>query len=152
MWRDAHPGDDPAIIEMCLNLNREDPGPHPVSVEHVKRTLAELRTNPVRGKALVLELDGHAEGYALLISFWSNEYGGEVCNIDEIYIHPMQRKKGHGKELIRSLLKTNPFWPRRPALIELEVSPQNRRARALYKTLGFRPSRNMHMQFCFADE
>jgi len=152
MWRDAHPGDDPAIVEMCLNLNREDPGPHPVSVEHVKRTLAELRTNPVRGKALVLELDGHAEGYALLISFWSNEYGGEVCNIDEIYIHPMQRKKGHGKELIRSLLKTNPFWPRRPALIELEVSPQNTRARALYKTLGFRPSRNMHMQFCFADE
>jgi hypothetical protein len=52
---------------MCLNLNQEDPGPRPISVEHVKRTLAELRTNPVRGKALVLELDGHAEGYALLI-------------------------------------------------------------------------------------
>jgi len=114
--------------------------------------LAELRTNPVRGKALVLELDGHAEGYALLISFWSNEYGGEVCNVDEIYIRPMQRKKGHGKELIRYLLKTTPLWSRRPAPIELEVSPQNTRARALYKSLGFRPSRNMHVRFCFADE
>src|SRR5215469_8902339 len=152
MWREAQTRDDPTIVEMCLNLNQEDPGPRPMSVEHVKRTLAELRTNPVRGKALVLELDGHAQGYAFLISFWSNEYGGEVCNIDEIYIRPMQRKKGHGRELIRSLLKTNPLWPRRPALIELEVSPQNTGACALYGKLGFRPSRNMHMQFRFADE
>ena len=149
MWRTAGPGDESAIIEICLALNAEDPGLPSVPVEHIKRTLAELRANPMRGKALVLELDGRIEGYAFLISFWSNEYGGEICNIDEIYVRPAQRKKGYGETLIKSLLKPNSLWPRQPVLIELEVSPENERARTFYEKLGFKPVANTHMQFCF---
>lgn len=28
--------------------------------------------------------------------YWLNELGGEICNIDEIYVHPNARNQGHG--------------------------------------------------------
>ena len=73
---------------MCLALNVEDPGPSPVPAANTRQTLHVLRTQPQRGRAVVLELAGHLCGYALLISFLSNELGGEVCAIDEIYVEP----------------------------------------------------------------
>lgn len=58
-WRNATPADDDAIVEMCLALNAEDPG-EPVAETQIRRTLAELRAHPVRGKAvLAADDDGH---------------------------------------------------------------------------------------------
>ena len=73
---------------MCLGLYREDPGPRPVAREQIEHTLAMLRDEPSRGRVLVLEVDGRPEGYALLIAFWSNELGGEVCEVDELFVNP----------------------------------------------------------------
>jgi GNAT superfamily N-acetyltransferase len=60
----------------------------------VRRTLAKLRKEPNRGRAVVCDMDGRAVGYALLISFWSNELGGEVCTIDEVFVAPEYRGRG----------------------------------------------------------
>ena len=146
MWRDARSNDDEIIIEMCRELNREDPGPHLVPDSHMERTLAALRAEKTRGKAVILELDNKVEGYALLISFWSNELGGEVCNIDEFYVRASSRGLGHASELVESLISGTPLWAQRPAAIELEVTPQNSKARALYSKLGFEIATNAHMQ------
>jgi hypothetical protein len=86
MWRVATAFDDEGIVSMCMALNSEDPGPAPVEPEQVRRTLAKLREQSNRGRAVVCDMDGRAVGYALLISFWSNELGGEVCNIDELFV------------------------------------------------------------------
>src|SRR6187549_1477336 len=72
MWRSAQSVDDEAIVEMCIALNAEDPGAHPVPAQHMRRTLNELRRTPVRGHAVVLELESRTRGYALLVLFWSN--------------------------------------------------------------------------------
>jgi ribosomal protein S18 acetylase RimI-like enzyme len=146
MWRHARIDDDPEIERMCLELNREDPADAPVPAGHVRTTLATLRLEPVRGMALVLELEGRAEGYALLASFWSNELGGEVCNVDELYVRPSSRGRGHARELLQALAAGSPLWPRRPVAVELEVSPSNARAQALYAGLGFEPVRNRHLR------
>ena len=84
--------------------------------------------------------------YALLISFWSNELGGEICNIDELYVCRHVRGNGHGKALIMSLKTENSIWPNKPVAIELEVSPHNSKARAFYEKLGFSPLRNTVMR------
>src|SRR5262245_28381257 len=65
-WRISQPNDDDLIVDMCLVLNREDPGPQPVGVDQIRNTLMELRANPARGRIAVLELDGRVEGYAFL--------------------------------------------------------------------------------------
>jgi GNAT superfamily N-acetyltransferase len=136
-WRLARPEDDPELVALCLALNREDPGPAPIPPAQVRRTLRKLRAEPLRGRAVVLERDGRVEGYALLLPLWSNELGGEVCFVDELYLVPAARGHGLGRRLMELIVRGRGIWPRRPAALAVEVTPANRRARAFYERLGF---------------
>ena len=139
MWRVATESDDQTIVSMCLELNSEDPGPAPIAPEQVRRTLSTLRKQPHRGCTVVCTIDRRVVGYALLISFWSNELGGEVCNIDELYVAPQYRSAGLATNLLRRLAEGEPsLWPAKPVALALEVAPQNHRAMALYRRLQFR--------------
>lgn len=146
MWRLAEITDDDAIVAMCTALNTEDPGVAPVPEAHMRRTLVRLRAEPARGRAVVLDAGAGPQGYALLISFWSNELGGELCNVDEVYIAPEQRCRGYTSALIEAVARGDGVWPGRPVALELEVSPKNPRAQALYKRLGFAVIRNATMR------
>jgi ribosomal protein S18 acetylase RimI-like enzyme len=138
IWRAATSDDDEAIVSMCLALNREDPGQDRVSEAQVRRTLSTLREAPARGRAVVLELAGKPSGYAFLIGYWSNEIGGELCCLDEIYVAPEARSQGHGTALIEALAREEGPWPRGAVAITLEVTPQNLRALRFYERIGFR--------------
>ncbi|HTJ44553.1 MAG TPA: GNAT family N-acetyltransferase [Kofleriaceae bacterium] len=135
MWRPATKSDDDAIVRSSLALFTEDPSPERVDEAQVRRTLVALRGEPLRGRAIVLEEDGAILGHAFLIAFWSNELGGDVCTIDELYVAPSARTKGHASALIEALARGQ-LYPGAVAL-QLEVTPQNARALALYKKLGF---------------
>jgi ribosomal protein S18 acetylase RimI-like enzyme len=124
-------------VRLGSALYEEDPSPDPVGSDHFEGTLAAFRDAPWRGAALVLELGGEVRGYALLVSFWSNELGGEVCDIDELYVAPEARGLGHGSKLLDALAAGSTLWPGRAVALALEVTPDNRRARALYERLGF---------------
>ena len=137
MWRIARPADDNSIVEMCLELYREDPGPLPIGVEHMRRTISELRRAPSRGLAVVLEVGAQPDGYALLIAFWSNKLGGEVCEVDELFVASQHRSQGYGTALFAAIADGR-LWPRRATAIALGVTLQNVRARRLYERLGFR--------------
>jgi GNAT superfamily N-acetyltransferase len=145
MWRIAASSDDEAIVRMCLAFNAEDPGPNPVPAVHVQRTLRALRENPERGRAIVLELGSRANGYAFVISYWSNELGGGVDVLDEIYVEPEHRKRGYGRTLIETLASRTPPLGSDVVALTLEVTPDNARARRLYESLGFQ-GRNLGMR------
>jgi ribosomal protein S18 acetylase RimI-like enzyme len=145
MWRISEPSDDDAIVRMCLALNSEDPGPRPVPAEHMQWTLLALREVPLRGRAIVLDVEGQTCGYALLISCWSNELGGEVCVIDELYVGPEHRGHGHATRLIEELAGKREPRASQAVALTLEVTPDNVRARRLYERLGFR-ARNLAMR------
>jgi ribosomal protein S18 acetylase RimI-like enzyme len=141
MWRDSRPEDDEAIVALCRALYEEDPASKPVPDSHHRRTLAMLRASPVRGRAVVLE-EGGVIGYAILAACWSNELGGEVLILDELYVAPQHRSRGHARALIEALMRGEGPWPGKPVALELEVTPDNARARALYERLGFKVKRN----------
>jgi GNAT superfamily N-acetyltransferase len=138
MWREARASDDGAIVEMCLELNREDPGAVAVPPEQIRRTLAVLRDEPWRGRAVILELEGSAIGYAFLIAFWSNELGGEVCEVDELFVASDHRRRGYGRSLFAAI-EDGTVWPRPAVAIALGTTPSNAEARRLYERLGFVP-------------
>jgi GNAT superfamily N-acetyltransferase len=136
MWRLARPDEDDAVVAMCLGLYQEDPGPLQIGPEQARRTLAALRREPWRGRALVLEIDQKPAGYALLIAFWSNEHGGELCEIDELFVAPAHRNQGYGRSLFAAL-ERGELWPAPPVALALGVTLDNARARRLYEGLGF---------------
>ena len=147
MWRPATSVDDKEIVEMSRQLYAEDPAPMPVPEQHTRATLAIFRAEPARGRAVVLQVDDALAGYAFLASFWSNELGGEVVVIDELYVRPVFRGQGHGRALLTRLMRENSLWPRDAVALELEVTPQNTRAGSLYASLGFKEVKNARLRF-----
>jgi len=137
MWRMAKPEDDDAVVEMCMRLYDEDPGHLTVRPENIRATLQALRREPCRGRAVVLEIEHRLSGYALLIAFWSNELGGHICEVDELFVVPGHRSQGHGKSLFDGISQGQ-LWPTPIAGIALGVTSDNVRARRLYERLGFR--------------
>lgn len=132
----AQPADDDALVEMCLQLYSEDPGPSAVPAEHMRATVAALRREPWRGRAVVLEIEERLSGYGLLIAYWSNEFGGDVCAVDELFVAPQHRSKGYAKLLFATITKGD-LWPTHFVAIALGATLGNVRARRLYESLGF---------------
>ena len=84
-------------------------------------------------KAYIFENDGKAVGYALLALTYSQEAGGQVVWIEEIYLVPEERGKGHGRAFFSFLEKEFPNARR----FRLEVEKENENAVKLYRDLGF---------------
>lgn len=147
MWKIAQPNEFQDIVQMCLSLYKEDPSTYGISDQQIMTTLETLHQDPSRGVVVSLQIDNKIQGYAFLIAFWSNELGGELCVIDELYVKPEVRGQGHASSLIQSLTKEGFIWPRKLAAIELEVTPNNEQARKLYSKLGFKSVRNSMMRF-----
>jgi GNAT superfamily N-acetyltransferase len=138
VWRAAAPIDDDAIVSMSLSLSAEDPGSLPLTENRVRRALAKLRKEPARGRIIVCEIEGRIGGYCLMIPYWSNELGGEVCIIDELFVGPQYRSRGVATTLFQRLFDGDAsLWPDKPVALALEVSFDNQRARVLYERLGF---------------
>ena len=55
---------------------------------------------------------------------------------------PTHRQRGLGSKLVQGLASSSAPFFRRAVAFELEVSPRNLRARALYERLGFASRKN----------
>jgi ribosomal protein S18 acetylase RimI-like enzyme len=144
VWRDARNSDD--VTSMMMGLYEEDPSTVPMTLEKIDSTLQTLRAQPARGVVVVWDVDGIAAGYALLCSFWSNELGGEVCVLDELYLQRPHRNQGAVTSLVAGLAAQTLPWFRDAVALELEVTPTNTRARALYERLGFSVFKNTRLR------
>ena len=74
-------------------------------------------------------------GYGLLSFTYSNEAGGMVVWLEEIYIREAYRGKGLGNEYLRFVSAT---YRETAAWLRLEIAPQNDRAKRLYERHGYR--------------
>ena len=134
--------DMPEFEKMGLSLYREDPTGQRMSRRKIRRTAAELSTHPDKGAITIMRLGGTIVGYAVVIYFWSNEYGGDIAHIDELYVRPQWRNRGVGASCIEQVTRAK---GKKLKGIRLEVTPGNRRAFAFYSRHGFRPAKNRHM-------
>jgi GNAT superfamily N-acetyltransferase len=138
------------VMHMMRGLYSEDPadaGNAPGDAEF-NRTIEFLLTTPERGRIILFAEANTIHGYALLIPYWSNEFGGTLLFVDELYVKPDSRSRGIGRQFFEFVRDTRPC----DAIVcALEVSPTNHRARQLYTSIGFTP-RNYTMMVCrFAD-
>lgn len=107
---------------------------HPIPVEHHARTFEELMSNSPYIRAYIIEEDGKPAGYGLLALSYSNEAGGLVVWVDELYIMPAFQGKGLGQAFLQFIKRE---YGGKAARLRLEIEPENEGARRLYAREGF---------------
>jgi|WetSurMetagenome_2_1015567.scaffolds.fasta_scaffold01284_2 GNAT superfamily N-acetyltransferase len=122
------------LIEMIKSLYSEDPSGKEMSNKKIERTISFLQSNPDTGRIVMITEAAMVSGYAIIVYFWSNEYGGPVLLLDELFIREEFRGKGIGKGFIKNLISIETG---KSKAIFLEVIPSNTRAMEFYQNAGF---------------
>jgi hypothetical protein len=82
------------LLKMIYSLYNEDPEGEPISENKINNTINEYKKNPQKISIYLFKKGDESIGYALLVYFWSNEYGGNILTIDELYVTEKYRSKG----------------------------------------------------------
>ena len=126
---------------MMYELSHEDPSVEKITDKKISLTFSKLSNNPNIGRIVVFERAKTIIGYAILIPYWSNEYGGNILHIDELYVKPEHRGRGIATSFLKQILSSKQGI----VALQLEVTPTNTRAKNYYRKLGFRKSKNLHL-------
>ena len=94
----------------------------------------EIMKRDTYASAYILRYDGKTAGYVLLAKTYSQEAGGLVIWVEEIFVEENFRGKGIAKAFFEFLLKAKGETVKR---IRLEVEKENEGAVRLYKSFGF---------------
>jgi ribosomal protein S18 acetylase RimI-like enzyme len=142
LFRDYRNADYGEFEQMVFGLYEDDPEDEPIISENIASTVRELARHPEKGKIVIFTSNGEIVGYAILIFYWSNEFGGNSVYIDELYVKREWRSRGIASRLFEYL---STFDPENTKALYLEVNPTNPRARDLYTRQGFAPPRTTLM-------
>lgn len=134
MIRPLTAADRGLFLTLCGEFYHSEAVLHPIPPLYHERTFQELMRSDVYLLGYLLEDAGAAAGYALLSRGFSPEVGGSILWLEELYLRPAFRGRGLGTEFFRYLETHHPA-----SRYRLEVEPDNLRAKALYRRLGYVP-------------
>lgn len=126
-----------ADLEAVLALHRDffAEDHYPYQEEETRANLALLLSDPGLGRVFVLEEGGIPAGYLVLTFGFSLEFSGRNALVDELYVAPGHRGRGHGtralaaaEELCREL---------GIRALHLVVERYKEDAQTLYRRMGF---------------
>ena len=137
------------VLTMMHGLYSEDEAPSPVDQSRFPLTIDFFLANPSHGRIVLFEENASLRGYALLVPYWSNEFGGVLVVVDELFVTPKARNRGIARSFFRFLGEERPF---EAVALALEVSPGNTGARRLYESLGFTSRRNSLLTYRFPEK
>lgn len=136
MIRKLNAADKELYLKLAKEFYCSDAVCHNIPAQFMENTFSELMSSNRYLECFILENDGIAAGYALLAKTYSQEGGGIVVWVEEIYILPQFQGKGLGTEFFKFLHE----WSKsNVARLRLEVEPENYSAIKLYSRLGFEP-------------
>ena len=133
MIRKITAADEADFLELTGQFYASDAVLHDIPEAHRRATFRELMRSDVYAEGYLLEQERKIAGYGLLSKTFSQEAGGMVIWIEELYLLPQYRGRGLGRRFI-AFVESMPGVAR----IRFEVEPDNDRALALYHRLGYR--------------
>ena len=75
----------------------------------------------------------------MVIPFWSNEYGGTIAVVDELYVKPIWRRRGCARQFFAFITEN----PEKGIMgLQVTVTPTNSIAGELYRRMGFMETGN----------
>lgn len=134
MIREIKKEDKMEYVKMAKEFYSSDAVEHSIPDVNIENTFQELMRSKDYTEGYIIESDKKAAGYALLAKTFSQEAGGMVIWIEELYIKPEFRSLGLGSEFFR-YMKGNLLDESRR--VRLEVMKNNKKAISLYEKIGF---------------
>ena len=134
MIRKLTQNDRQLYITMAKEFYHSDAVLHPVPDEYFEKTADEALASDAYAQIYILECDGEPAGYGLTAKTFSQEAGGYVIWLEELYIRPSYRSRGLGSEFFACVENK---YAGKAVRFRLEVEEDNTRAIALYKRLGY---------------
>ncbi len=132
MIRNLKPEDRQTYLEMAHAFYHSPAVLHPVPDAYLERSFDEMMRSGDYMRGLIFEMDDRTAGYAVISKTFTQEAGGHVAWVEEIYILPEFRGRGLAHELFAKLREIEPA-----ARYRLEIEPDNLRAKKLYAEMGF---------------
>lgn len=133
MIRQIKPNDKTEYITMAEDFYSSPAVLSPVPKSHFEITFDELMKGSAYTQGFIFECDEKIAGYGLIAKTFSQEAGGIVIWIEEIYVKSAFRNQGLGSEFIEYIKNNVPAKRYR-----LETEPENIKAQELYKRHGFK--------------
>ncbi|TPG92101.1 GNAT family N-acetyltransferase [Brevibacillus laterosporus] len=130
--RDYLDADYNEFLEMVSSLYSKDLEGQPMNRTKVNATINECKKNPQKVRIIILLNNNEIIGYSILVYFWSNEYGGNILFIDELYVKEDSRSRGIGAYFLNCIEKMDNI-----VALQLETNPSNKRVFNYYTRLGF---------------
>lgn len=122
MIREIKSDDKIDFIKMCMDFYNTDGVDHSIPVSNMEKTFNLLMEGLDFAKAYVCEKNNKTVGYILLALTYSNEAGGMVVWLDEIYVKPEFRSQGIGSELIDFVIEK---YKNKISRFRLEITESN---------------------------
>lgn len=125
--------DRKVFLEFCQDFYSSGAVLHAVDPDNFCRTFdACISGNPYT-EGFLMEVEDRPAGYILVSHTWSNEVGGMVALLEELYFVPEFRGKGLGTEALEWFRKEYESARR----LRLEVNRENEGAIRLYQRKGY---------------
>ena len=124
--------DAAAYVEMATDFYNSPAVLHSIPQNYIENTVKAVLLGTPFADVYMFEENNTVVGYGLLAYTYSQEAGGTVCWLEEIYVRPEARGAGVGAAFIEFVKEAVPA-----ARYRLEVEPDNTRVKALYRRHGF---------------
>ncbi len=131
--RAAGPADLEAALPLVAAFHAEEHTE--VTAEARRAAVSWLLGDPSLGVFWLIEAAGRPVGYIAVALGFSIEFGGRDAFLDEFWLAPELRGRGHGRAALR--LAAEDLSARRVLALHLEVDDGNEAAIGLYAAEGF---------------
>lgn len=132
------------FTKLVIGLYDHSPEGQPMTMEKINATIDYFGKHPDKGSIILFFSQDEVVGYSILIPYWSNEYGGLVLFVDELFVRQDCRNQRIGSDFLQYLLQKKAHGFK---AILLEVFPSNTRAYEFYTRNGFEPNAGKFMRY-----
>jgi GNAT superfamily N-acetyltransferase len=128
--------DDLHLLTVFMRqLREDDPEEGAFDEPHCVPAMRRLIADRSLGRAWVIEVDARPAGYAVLTLGYSIEFGGVAAFVDELFVGREFRARGIGTRTLELVIAEARKLD--VAILLLEVTQSNDRAKRLYRKVGF---------------
>ena len=135
MIRQVTENDYEVYRDMALEFYHSDAVLHPIPESYIAATFDQVTHSSPYAEAYLFVENEQPVGYALLAKTFSQEAGGIVIWIEELYVRQAYRNLGYGSSFFAFLEER---MKKEATRLRLEVEDENEKAIALYEKQGFK--------------